>query len=138
MFTCIFISVILHTKYPITTSTLDGALGAFAIAITLATVAGTVGASSGGCFNPTIGLTETTIMMVINPDLESSVFKYTIVYIFGPLIGGILGAFYIVYIAFRAPVGKEYEMMREVSYTVQGEKDRGLKSDEVVMDEKEY
>jgi glycerol uptake facilitator-like aquaporin len=120
MFTSIFISVILHTKYPITTSTNDGVLGALAIAITLATVAGTVGASSGGCFNPTIGLTETTIMMIINPTLESSSFKYSIVYIFGPLLGGILAAFYIFYIAFRVPVGKEYEMMREVSYTVQG------------------
>ena len=108
MFTAIFISVIVHTKYPVTTSTKDGVLGTLAIAITLATVAGMVGASSGGCFNPTIGLTETTIMMAINPTLEGQYFKYSVVYIFGPLFGGILAAFYTYYIAFRVPVGKDY------------------------------
>ena len=70
MFTAIFISVIVHTKYPVTTSTKDGILACLAIAISLMTVAGMIGANTGGCFNPTIGLTETTLMAWINPELE--------------------------------------------------------------------
>lgn len=41
------------------------------IAITLITIAGMVGADSGGCFNPTIGLTETTMMLIFDNSIES-------------------------------------------------------------------
>jgi len=138
MFTTIFISVIVHTKYAVTTSTKDGVLGTLAIAITLGTIAGMVGASSGGCFNPTIGLTETTIMMIINPALEDNYFKYSIVYIFGPLTGGILAAFYIYYIAFRVPVGPEFEReLKEVSNSINGIETKNMISEELTEEERD-
>ena len=77
------------------------------MAITLATIASMVGADSGGCFNPTIGFTESTYMLMANYDQESSYFKYILVYIFGPLGGGLLAGLFLYYIALRVPVGEE-------------------------------
>jgi hypothetical protein len=56
----IFISVILHTKYSKVAPTNDPMLGALTVAMTLLGMIGMVGADSGGCFNPTIGLTVDT------------------------------------------------------------------------------
>jgi glycerol uptake facilitator-like aquaporin len=60
MFTTMFISVILHTKYGKTAPTEDAMIGTITVALTLYGLIGMVGASDGGCFNPTIGLTVTT------------------------------------------------------------------------------
>jgi hypothetical protein len=46
-------------------------LNALTIVITLMVVAGMVGANTGGCFNPTIGLTESTMMLLVDPTTES-------------------------------------------------------------------
>jgi len=60
IFTILFISVIIHTKYGKTTPAEDGMVGAATVAITLYALASMEGADSGGCFNPTIGLTVST------------------------------------------------------------------------------
>ena len=65
-----------------------------------------VGADSGGCFNPTIGFTESTYNLIAEYDIESDYFKYLLVYIFGPLCGGVLSGLFLYYIALRVPVGE--------------------------------
>jgi glycerol uptake facilitator-like aquaporin len=111
MMTAIFVAVIVHCKYPQTASSKDGTMICITIALTLMAVAGMIGGTSGGCFNPTIGLTETTMMMIFDPEIESQYFKYMVVYIFGPLAGGILAAIYFVLIPLRVPVGPEFDKL---------------------------
>lgn len=60
MFTAIFISVILSTKYDRTSTSKDAVLATLTVAITLNALVGMVGSEEGGCFNPTIGFTAPT------------------------------------------------------------------------------
>jgi glycerol uptake facilitator-like aquaporin len=60
IFTILFVGVVLQTKYEKTTPTKDGFVAAITIVLTLLALIGMVGGDSGGCFNPTIGLTVST------------------------------------------------------------------------------
>ena len=92
--TVIFISVILHCKYGKTAVTKDIMLIILTISITLTVCAGLMGADSGGCFNPTVGLTETLMMLIFDNNKEKLYFRYILVYTLGPLTGGILAAIF--------------------------------------------
>lgn len=113
MFSTIFIGVILHTKYSKIAATKDGMLGALTVAITLYAMASMVGADSGGCFNPTIGVSETTYMLIVDYAAESSYSKYITVYLFGPLCGAVLAACYTYFVALRVPLGDDVEIVKE-------------------------
>jgi glycerol uptake facilitator-like aquaporin len=124
VFTWIFITVICHTKYEKTLSTTDGFLGALVVAITLFCIASMIGAEDGGCFNPTIGLTESTMMLLTDYTQESSYFKYIVAYIFGPLAGGFFAAIFTYYVALRIPLQSVVEMevqrkKEEVQFIIQ-------------------
>ena len=60
IFTIIFVGSILNTKYGKIAPTDDGMLGAATVGFTLFALISMVGSDSGGCFNPTIGLTVST------------------------------------------------------------------------------
>lgn len=60
IFTILFVGVIVHTKYAKTAPTNDSFVGAITVVLTLLALIGMVGSDSGGCFNPTIGLTVST------------------------------------------------------------------------------
>jgi glycerol uptake facilitator-like aquaporin len=60
MFSTLFISVILSTKYDRTSTSKDAVLATLTVAITLNGLVGMSGAEEGGCFNPTIGFTVPT------------------------------------------------------------------------------
>jgi glycerol uptake facilitator-like aquaporin len=59
-FTILFVSVILHTKYSKTSPTNDGVIGTLTVVFSLLGLIKMVGSDSGGCFNPTIGITVST------------------------------------------------------------------------------
>ena len=59
-FTILFVGVILHTKYGKTAPTSDGVIGTLTVVMTLYGLISMVGSDSGGCFNPTIGITVST------------------------------------------------------------------------------
>lgn len=59
-FTMAFISAILHVKYSKVMPTNDGVLSTIVVTFTLFIMISMIGAETGGCFNPTIGLVAPT------------------------------------------------------------------------------
>lgn len=104
MFTALFDVVILYTKYEKTTPTSDPMLKALLIAATLNGLIGMVGPDTGGCLNPTIGLTIGTFQRVFNVDQELKYFKYMIVYLLGPLIGSTIAGLFTKYVYLRTHI----------------------------------
>ena len=84
-------------------------LGALTVAITLNGLIGMVGADTGGCFNPTIGLTVDTFQRIFSDNVEGTYFKYLVVYICGPLTGSIFAALFTRFIGLGIEIPTEQD-----------------------------
>lgn len=90
MFSFLFIGTILHTKYNHSAPSKDGMLNALSIALVLSCLVYLGGTVEGACFNPTIGITFTTMEYANNKRIADKVIKYIIAYVFGPLCASVL------------------------------------------------
>lgn len=73
------------------------------VALTLYALASMEGSDSGGCFNPTIGMTVSTFQQLYSSSVEQEYFKYVFVYILGPLTGAIIAGFFMRFVALVTP-----------------------------------
>ena len=105
MFPILFVGVICSTKYTKIASTSDGFIGTITVVLTLYALIGMVGSDSGGCFNPTIGITVSTFQEIFSPQQEEAYFKYVIAYVLGPLTGAIIAGVFTRFVALVDPVG---------------------------------
>ena len=113
IFTILFVGVIVHTKYAKTAPTNDAFIGTITIVLTLLALIGMVGSDSGGCFNPTIGLTVSTFQELFSNSQESQYFKYLVVYILGPLTGAVFAGIFMRFVALQDPVGGPNPLVEE-------------------------
>ena len=127
VFSFLFIGVILHCKYSNVASTRDGVLACLTIALTLYGLVSMASLQTGACFNPTIGITFTTMEFFRNLQLGDTLIKYIIAYIFGPLTGAIMAALWLLFPGFYvSPMQHEYVHKKNddnARYTVNDEKD---------------
>lgn len=88
IFTFIFLLVIYCVKSRYAAATKDGVLGALTVSMTLSFTVLYGGKISGACYNPAVGLALNLWAAWTNKDAEY--LQYLYLYIFCPLLGGIL------------------------------------------------
>jgi len=109
LFTFLFISVIIHTKYENVAPSKDGVLNTLTIALTLFGLVCMASADTGACFNPTIGITFTIMEYAKDLQLGESLSHYIVAYFFGPITGAILAALWLITAGFWvSPVFHEH------------------------------
>lgn len=105
MFTFLWISVILHTKYNNVSSSNDGVLNCLTIAFTLYGLVSMIADQTGACLNPTIGITFMLSEVAAGIALADKTIHLLLAYVFGPFTGGVFAALWLAFVGFKATPG---------------------------------
>lgn len=95
IFTFIFLLVIYCVKSRNVSQTNDGMLGALTVSLTLSLTVVYGGKLSGACYNPAVGIAINLWSAFVNADTYYA--EYLYIYIFCPLLGGILSGLVVKY-----------------------------------------
>ena len=98
-FSTLFQIVYLHAKTNKIAPSADLGLRAITMMIVQYVNTGMTSWLTGGCLNPTIGLTATVFREIIRKHGDISYIRYLPAYFFGPLISGLISAVFVRYVA---------------------------------------